>query len=825
MNYLDLRKKYPVFEYKSFSWKENGADLDMEWEMICGELKFNPKVKILNTKTKEDIENFVFHLGLAEIFTYWKATCSPTIRISCGTLDKEQTTWWHDLLIRGMGQYFFENKINFKENEFITILSSGKIFPKTSAKSKSGLLIPVGGGKDSAVTLELLKNKRDRVSGVILENIRSVPAAERLTLAAGLKSTIKISRTIDPLLLELNEQGYLNGHTPISAYMAFLFTFVAYLKDYDEIAVSNERSSNEGNLNYLGEVINHQYSKSFEFEKKFLKYNGKYLSGINYYSFLRPLYELQIIKLFSKMERYFPIFRSCNVGQKTDSWCVKCPKCMSVYLGLRAFLPKDKVDKIFGREVIVEEKLILSKNKPFECIGTYKETQVAFYLSGLHAKYPGSEGVLKGWTNDNFLPGDLKSTLKFTYFANILILGYAREGRSVREFLLKNYPDSKITIWDQKVVDGAEKVGDWKEVKNWTDFDLIVKSAGIPLKNLPKKIYPKLTSETQIFFDSCPGEIVGITGTKGKSTTTALIYEVLKAAGKKTVMVGNIGKPALDYLEGIDEETIVVFELSSHQLQTLTKSPHIAVLTNIYPEHLDYYLDFKDYVKAKLNITKFQKKGDFLVYNQENPIKSKASKIPFGKEVTAQSKLLGEHNQYNISAAKKVIDIYGINDEIFNKTVANFKSLEHRMEFVGKFRDIKFYNDSLATIPEATISAIEALGDDLNTIILGGMDRGVDYLPIAKKILVSKIKNLILFPTTGEKIWQLMCELDKSAPGKFMVVKTDRMEEAVRGAYNLTTPGKSVILSCASTSFNLFTDYADRGKQFKDWAVKLGKTA
>lgn len=406
----------------------------------------------------------------------------------------------------------------------------------------------------------------------------------------------------------------------------------------------------------------------------------------------------------------------------------------------------------------------------------------------------------------------------------ILILGFAREGKSVFNFLRKNDSSLNITIWDQKNVDGAIKVGEWKEIKNWDKFDVIIKSAGIPLKNLPVEIFPKLTSETQIFFDMCPSEIIGITGTKGKSTTTALIHEILKAAGKKTVLVGNIGKPALDYLDEIDKDTIVVFELSSHQLQTLTVSPHIAVFTNVYPEHLDYYLDFNNYTKAKVNITKFQTENDYFIFNKNFPIKSKAIKIPFGKDIKIKSQLLGEHNLYNISAAKKVADIYKISDGVFKKAVANFRPLGHRLELIGEFRGVKFYDDSLATIPEATIAAINALGDKINTIILGGFDRGIDFTILAQKILNTNIINLILFPTTGEKIWDKILEIDPTAVRKFKSIKVQNMEEAVKASYKFTTSRKVVLLSCASTSFNLFKDYADRGSQFKEWVVKLGKS-
>lgn len=426
----------------------------------------------------------------------------------------------------------------------------------------------------------------------------------------------------------------------------------------------------------------------------------------------------------------------------------------------------------------------------------------------------------------------------------ILILGFAREGSSVLAFLRKIYPDKKMTVWDQlpkdkfpkvylkilekdKNVESKFAVGDWRKIKKWEKYDVIIKSAGIPLKNLPVEILPKLSSETQIFFDECLGKIIGVTGTKGKSTTSSLIFEVLKSVGLKCVLLGNIGRPALDYLDEIDKNSLVIFELSSHQLQTIKSSPHIAVLLNIFPEHLDYYKNFVDYVVAKTNIVTFQTARDFLIFNEDFmefkkvSQKSKAQLFPIGKkffpEIKAKSRLLGEFNKLNILAAKRVADVFGISDEIFLKAVQNFKPLEHRLEFVGQFKKIKFYNDSIATIPQATIAALDALGDEVETIFLGGFDRGVSYKFLAARINKSKLKNLILFPTTGEKI------LKEIGKNNYQTFVTSSMKDAVKFAFEHTSPGKIALLSCASTSFNLFKDYADRGRQFKDWIVKLGK--
>lgn len=399
-----LRKKYPLFEYKRFNWKLDGANLNASWEMQSGELKFHPELTLFKAAkgaselSSSELDNLIFHLGLADIFSYWKATCSPVIKISAGKLDQHQLNWWKNLLIHGMGQYFYENQIDYRDKDFIKIAcqesSETQPFKSTSVSTNGGkILVPIGGGKDSAVTLELLcKNFGTKNISAFAMNVglmpRILPAVERLANAAGVK-LIKVHRKIDPALLDLNHKGFLNGHTPFTAYLSFLSVLTAKIFGYENIAFSNERSSNEGNVDYLGSTVNHQYSKSFEFEENFRTYNNQYLSDVNYFSFLRPLYELQILKIFSVMKKYFLLFRSCNRGTGTDSWCGKCPKCLAAFVGLYPFVEETDLIKIFGHNLFSDPRLLeitkdlLGKgsHKPFECVGTYDETRLAFHLS------------------------------------------------------------------------------------------------------------------------------------------------------------------------------------------------------------------------------------------------------------------------------------------------------------------------------------------------------------------------------------------------------------------------------------------------------------
>jgi len=428
----------------------------------------------------------------------------------------------------------------------------------------------------------------------------------------------------------------------------------------------------------------------------------------------------------------------------------------------------------------------------------------------------------------------------------ILILGFGKEGKDTLKFLRKIFPKKKIGIADKNLKIKKSKIKNvkWHLGKNYLkslkNYDLIVKSPGIPI-HLPEieKAFKKgkITSQTEIFFQNCKGKIVGVTGTKGKSTTSNLIYKILKEGGLKVHLVGNIGKPPLSLLSSDSEGKIYVYELSSHQLYNLKKSPQIAVFLNVFPEHLDYYKNFREYLMAKANICLWQKKEDFLIYNFKDKNikkivkKSKAKKIPIKNYSNilqnigisiSKIPLKGEHNLLNIACAIKVGEIFNIPKTKIKKAIQNFKGLPHRLEFLGAFKGIYFYNDSLSTIPETTIFALNTLGEKVQTLILGGYDRGLDFKNLAKRILKSKVQTLILFPDTGERILKEILKLNKKRR-KIEAFFVDNMKDAVRLSFEKTQKGKICLLSPASPSFNLFTNYKERGNLFKKYVKYYGK--
>lgn len=404
-----LRKRYPKFIYEKYSYGISNNNLEIFFDFIIPpNINFKPKITIRNIGNsdlkrvgKKALNNLIFNLGLIEMVSYWKATCSPIIEIRAGFLNSEQIRWWKDLIIKGMGQFFYENKINFRKSNFLKINSFGQRniqFKEEVFKGEleNRYLVPFAGGRDSIVTLESLKKKNKDIALFMVNPIERILKTARVS---GIKKQIIVKREIDKKLLELNKKGYLNGHIPFTALLSFLSVLAAVLFNYKNIIFSNERSANEGNLKYLGKMINHQWAKSSEFEKMFKKYCKKYLSeDINHFSYLRKYSDLEISKKFVKYPKYFSVFSSCNasmkIGAKQIRWCGNCPKCLFVYATLYPFLNKKNLLKIFGKDIFQNKKLLpVMKNligegrpKPFECVGTKKENQMAFKLSLEKAK-------------------------------------------------------------------------------------------------------------------------------------------------------------------------------------------------------------------------------------------------------------------------------------------------------------------------------------------------------------------------------------------------------------------------------------------------------
>ncbi len=399
-----LRRQHPRFTYDRFALERLGEALKLRFQFTLEpDIQFTPETTIeavdwsrVNRLNPGVLERLVFHLGLIEMLSYWKAACSPEIEVKASSLDAQQLTWWTDLLRHGMREFFYVNQIDFTKPNFVRLSASAPLlqhsFLDDSSLPPDRNLVLMSGGKDSALSVQLLRESGKEFHCLLLN---PTPAAEGITAQAGDRTPIIVKRTIDPRLLVLNQAGYLNGHTPFSAYLAMLGVTCAALCGYRQVIVANERSADEGNVEFLGSEVNHQYSKTFRFESAFRWYAQAYLTKhVQYFSLLRPLYEIQIARLFARYPQYFESFTSCNRKQKEGAWCKQCAKCLSTFTLLYPFLPAEDVTRIFGEDLferadalpIIGELLGFAAHKPFECVGTKEEMLVALSLSIQQAK-------------------------------------------------------------------------------------------------------------------------------------------------------------------------------------------------------------------------------------------------------------------------------------------------------------------------------------------------------------------------------------------------------------------------------------------------------
>ncbi len=419
----------------------------------------------------------------------------------------------------------------------------------------------------------------------------------------------------------------------------------------------------------------------------------------------------------------------------------------------------------------------------------------------------------------------------------ICLLGFGKEGQATLRALEEYAPGCEVTIADKNEGIVLEGKKHWLQVgsgwlKNLEKFDVIIKSPGIPPQPEFEPVKERITNSTQIFLDTVQSRgsmVIGVTGTKGKSTVSSLIYAVLKEAGKDVYLMGNIGKPALGYLEQSKENTIFVQEMSSYQLQECTSSPHIAVVTSFFPEHLDYHGSLEAYKDAKMHIARFQTAEDVIFYNgkwseaKEIASESNGKKIPYiisdAPLDLNDTKLIGEHNLENIAVAWKVGEYLGVSKEVAIQAFKTFKPLPHRLQSLGMHHGIEWIDDAISTTPESTIAALRALGDRVKTIILGGQDRGLEFTSLASEMIDhSNIETVILFPGTGPRIKEALEAVKGSKPISFFDAET--MEAAVKFAKEHTPKDSVCLLSTASPSYNMFKNFEEKGDVFAEWVRK-----
>jgi hypothetical protein len=429
--YRELRKQYPEFVYEAYHHEVIEAGLKVWFDFRMGDVVFHPEALIesrpfLNLES-DAIDRMVFDIGMIELISYWKCACPPTVKVVCGSLTDEQVAFWKKLYWNGLGEFFYTNGIAETQDAFLQV-ESGKWKVENNATQTasvnlstfhsplSAYLVPIGGGKDSVVTLELLRRAGKQIRPLIMNPRGATVECARIA-GFPMEEVLVIRRKIDPVLLELNAKGYLNGHTPFSAMLAFYTRLASTLSGIPNVALSNENSANESTV--IGTSVNHQYSKSLEFEDDF----RAYVSGFNYFSFLRSLSELQIAMLFSRFTNYHDVFRSCNVGSKEDIWCGHCAKCLFAYIILSPFIEPTRLNQIFGKSMLDDTTLELefrqligeAETKPFECVGTVSEVRQALNMA-LKRWYPEERPAL---VKDFNAPGDIRDLKELLPIGNL----------------------------------------------------------------------------------------------------------------------------------------------------------------------------------------------------------------------------------------------------------------------------------------------------------------------------------------------------------------------------------------------------------------------
>lgn len=871
-------KKPTAFVFESYSIDKKTATISFSYSFSNGK-KFTERIKLgqkvnWNGASQALINRVVFNLHLALGLGYYKAYCPKRIIIKSGPLSKGEAAFWDKLYTKGLGEFFYRNRIDFRG--LVKFPYHGNRAPKPiRARLAERSLLPWGGGKDSSLAAEMLKELGHDFTLISLRD----SAVQKETAKLSGRKRIIIGREIDPGLIELNKQGAYNGHVPISAIYSWIAILTAILKGYRRVIFANEASANYGNVRYLSTEINHQYSKSLEFENDLRSYLRNFVTpDIDYFSLLRQFSDFKIAKLFSGYQKYFPVFSSCNrnfslTKRPERRWCGKCPKCLFTFSQLAAFLSRKELIKIFGRSLFAEKKLLPvfqelwgeKKFKPFDCVGTPAEVKAAFLLISARKEWQ-SELIVK-YFNRHIVPR-IKNPGKLINdalknqpggnlpldFQKILILGYGQEGKFASGYLRKKYPKLRFGLADQKPLDRKDKNVAVFSGRNYLQaikgYEMIIKSPGIndrePEIAAARNSGKTISSVSDLFLGTRRDQTIGVTGTKGKSTTASLIGQILKTAGRKAHLVGNIGRNPLPYLEKADQDELFVYELSSYQLATANHSPHISVFINIFPDHLPYHRGFANYLAAKANITNSQRKNDFFIFNSEYPElktlakETSAQKIDYLKECSARQgylfyrrekimplseiKLLGAHNLKNIMAAICVAKIYGVNNYNIRRALKKFTNLEHRLQSLGRHKGISFYDDAISTTPESTLAAIDVFQGKIGTIILGGEDRGYNFSALADKLAELAVPNFVFFPDSGQRIAkaiELAYRRRKIALPKMIFTRS--MAKAVGFAYRQTAAGKVCLLSTASPSYSLFRNFQEKGELFQQAIKKYKK--
>ncbi len=415
---------------------------------------------------------------------------------------------------------------------------------------------------------------------------------------------------------------------------------------------------------------------------------------------------------------------------------------------------------------------------------------------------------------------------------SLLILGFGREGKSTLRFLQKYVTDANVAIADRNE-NAFESIRDLNipcfsgddYLRMINNYDVVIKTPGISFLNVDVPSGVEVTSQTALFLSAFSQHTIGISGTKGKSTTTSLTYHLIKSSGRKAILTGNIGIPCFDIIEEIDGQSVIVYELSAHQLEFVHNSPRVGVLLNVFEEHLDHFGTFERYKQAKFNLLRYMGDEDYAVihdmlFDDVLPLGVNSvvfSNLDFDEDVDwSAMPLMGEHNKLNVKAALAACSQYGIDYREMIPYLYTYSPLEHRLEAVGTFGGVTFVNDSISTIPQAAISACKAIGK-VDFLLLGGFDRGIDYVPLVNFLKENPVPHLLF---TGEAGLRMMWLLKDANVTSDMYVYAN-MEAAFDYVKTNAVKGSVCLLSPAASSYDQYKNFEERGWKFKRLAKEL----
>lgn len=448
---------------------------------------------------------------------------------------------------------------------------------------------------------------------------------------------------------------------------------------------------------------------------------------------------------------------------------------------------------------------------------------------------------------------------KFFAGKKIALLGYGQESKSSLRLIRSYWPKVKVDIWNEGETDTSAQnryTRFYSKIKfkkvDFASYDMVLCSPGIPRYKLPSDLIQsgKLFGQSELFLRWFGAQTIGVTGTKGKSTTTSLIFHLLKFAKRNVLLGGNIGVPLFDLISKINPSTFIVAELSCHQLNGIKQSPHISVLLNLYEEHLDYYKTVEKYFASKLSIFENQNRKDILIYNYDDvrikdylksssteqvrfsySLKSAKADLYIGKEdkvvtnlvrgnpFSVESKLLGRFNLYNILPAIAVTARLRLKKQTIIDGLASYSPLPHRLQYLGMINDVKFVNDSISTIPEACLAAVKAL-KNIGSLFIGGFDRKIDYSSLIDFLPKQKIQHIVFFDKAGKRIYQKLQKENPKYLKKINALVTNDFSKAVQFCVEHTPSETYCLLSPAASSYGIFKNFEERGRIFEEYILK-----